>query len=142
MKKSIVVFSLFTLFVFTANAQKIDASKVPASVKASFEKQFPGISPKWEMENGKYEAGFKSNGKIMSALFETNGALSETEVDIKTDELPVGVLAYVKEHYSGKSIKESAKITKADGTVNYEAEVDGKDIIFDSTGKFLKEIKN
>ncbi len=142
MKKSIVVFSLFALFVFIANAQKIDASKVPASVKESFEKQFPGISPKWEMEKGKYEAGFKSNGKTMSALFETNGALSETEVDIKTAELPVGVLAYVKEHYSGKSIKESAKITKADGTVNYEAEVDGKDVIFDSTGKFLKEIKN
>jgi len=25
--------------------------------------------------------------------------------------------------------------------VNYEAEVDGKDVIFDATGKFLKEMK-
>jgi hypothetical protein len=35
-----------------------------------------------------------------------------------------------------------AKITKADGTVNYEAEVDGKDVIFNSIGKFLKEAKD
>ena len=57
-------------------------------------------------------------------------------------ELPEAVLSYVKEHYKGKVIKEGAKITKADGTVNYEAEVSGKDVIFDSNGKFIKEAKD
>ncbi len=35
-------------------------------------------------------------------------------------------------------MKEAAVIVKANGEVNYEGEVNGKDVIFDSTGKFLK----
>ena len=127
---------------FSACAQKLDAPKVPAAVKAAFTKQFPGVTVKWEKEDGKYEAGFKQNGNTMSALFEANGTMTESEMDMKVTDLPANVLAYVKEHYRGKSIKEGAKITKADGTVNYEAEVDGKDVIFDATGKFLKEVKD
>ena len=127
---------------FSACAQKIDASKVPAAVKTAFAKQYPGVSVKWEKENGKFEAGFKQNGNIMSALFEANGTMTESEMDIKVADLPAAVLSYVKGHYKGKSIKEGAKITKADGTVNYEAEVDGKDVIFDAAGNFLKEVKD
>ena len=127
---------------FSACAQKLDASKVPAVVKASFAKQYPGATAKWEKEDGKYEAGFKKDGNSMSALFEANGTMTESEMDIKVADLPATVLAYVKEHYKGKSIKEGAKITRADGAVNYEAEVDGKDVIFDAAGKFMKEVKD
>ena len=131
------------VFVTTsACAQKLDASKVPAAVKASCAKQYPGIAVTWEKEDGKYEASFKQNGNAISAMFEPNGTFTESEVDIKVAELPATVLAYVKEHYKGKTIKEGAKITKADGTVNYEAEVNGKDVIFDASGKFLKEMKD
>lgn len=140
--KKIMMMGIFAIAIaFSANAQKLEASQVPAAVKASFAKQYPGAIAKWEKEDGKYEAGFKKDGSSMSALFEANGKMTESEVDIKVGELPVTVLTYIKEHYKGKSIKEGAKITKADGTVNYEAEVDGKDIMFDAAGKFLKEVK-
>ena len=134
--------ALIAAIGFSACAQKIDASKVPAPVKAAFAKKYPGVTVKWEKEDGKYEAGFKQDGNTMSALFEANGTMTESEMDIKVTDLPASVLAYVKDHYKGKSIKEGAKITKADGTVNYEAEVDGKDVIFDVNGKFLKENKD
>ena len=124
---------------FSACAQKIDAAKVPAAVKASFAKQYPGITNTWEKEGEKYEAGFKKDGNTMSALFETNGTMTESEVDIKVSALPAKVLTYVKENYKGKSIKEGAIITKADGTLTYEAEVDGQDLIFDKNGNFLKK---
>jgi Putative beta-lactamase-inhibitor-like, PepSY-like len=142
MKKLMIMAALAAIVVFSATAQKLDAAKVPAAVKAAFAKQYPGAVAKWEKEDGKYEAGFKQNGSNMSALFEANGIITESEMDIKVADLPATVLAYVKEHYSGKKIKEGAKITKADGTVNYEAEVDGKDVIFDANGKFLKEMKD
>jgi Putative beta-lactamase-inhibitor-like, PepSY-like len=141
MKKLMIMTALAAVFGFAANAQKTDAAKVPAAVKAAFAKQYPGAVAKWEKEEGKYEAGFKQNGNTMSALFEANGTMIESEMDIKETDLPATVLAYVKEHYNGKKIKEGAKITKADGTVNYEAEVAGKDVIFDAKGKFLKEVK-
>ena len=141
--KKIMMIAVFSVSIaFSACAQKLDASKVPAAVKASFAKQYPGVTAKWVKEDGKYEAGFKKDGNSMSAMFEANGTMTESEMDIKVADLPATVLAYVKEHYKGKSIKESAKITKADGTVNYEAEVDGKDVIFDATGKFIKEVKD
>jgi len=142
MKKIMILFVFAAAFAGNAGAQKLDASKVPAAVKAAFSKQYPGTAVKWEMEDGKYEASFKQNGNSMSVLYEANGTMTESEVDIKTTALPAAVQAYIKEHYKGKAIKEGAKITKADGTVNYEAEVDGKDVIFDAAGKFLKEVKD
>lgn len=142
MKKIMMMAVLAMSIGFTACAQKLKEADVPFAVKASFAKQYPGTTAKWEKEDGKYEAGFKKDGNNMSALFEANGTMTESEVDIKVADLPATVLAYVKDHYKGKSIKEGAKITKADGTVNYEAEVDGKDVIFDAGGKFLKEVKD
>jgi len=142
MKKMIIMSALFATIGFAACAQKLDASKVPAAVKAAFAKQYPGITAGWEKEDGNYEVNFKQNGNTMSALYEANGTLTETEMDIKVSDLPATVQSYIKEHYKGKTVKEAAKITKADGTVNYEAEVSGKDVIFDAAGKFIKEAKD
>ncbi len=142
MKKLLMVATLATSISLIACAQKLDASKVPAAVKGAFTKQYPGVTAKWEKEDGKYEAGFKQGGNTMSATFEAGGAFTESEMDIKVAGLPAEASSYIKEHYKGKSIKEAAKITLANGAVNYEAEVDGKDVMFDANGKFLKEIKN
>ena len=140
--KKIVTFSAYIIaIIFAASAQKIAAGKVPTSVKTSFTKQFPGVATKWEKENGKYEASFKKDGNTMSALFEKNGTMTESETDIKVSALPAAVLAYVKANYKSETIKGAAKITKSDGTIMYEAEVDGKDVIFDSNGKFVKVMK-
>ena len=78
----------------------------------------------------------------MSVLITPAGVITETEMDIKISTLPAVVQNYLKEHYTGKEIKEAAKITKADGTINYEAEVGGTDIIFGADGKFIKETKD
>lgn len=123
----------------SASAQKLAASKVPDAVKSSFSNKYPGVTTAtWEKEGVKYEAGFKKNNHTMSALFEANGTMTESEVAIKVSDLPPAVITYVKEQYKGKTIKEGAQITKADGTINFEAEVDGKDVIFDAKGNFLK----
>jgi hypothetical protein len=141
MKKTIIVLAI-ACSAMAVQAQKISADKVPAVVKAAFEKQHPGKAVKWEIEDGKYEAGFKNNGAATSILYDANGTATETEVDIKASALPAAVIQYVKTHYAGKSIKEGAKITKADGTINYEAEVNKTDLVFDKDGKFLKEVKD
>ncbi len=142
MKKAMLVAVVSTALALNACAQKLKESEVPAAVKVSFAKQYPGITAKWEKEDGKYEAGFKKEGKNTSVLYEANGTMTEIETDITVKELPAQVVTYVKEHYSGQRIKEAAKITKADGTINYEAEVNSKDLIFDESGKFLKEVKD
>ena len=141
MKKQILSLALIAIMGFSAHAQKIAAARVPAAVKATFLKQFVGATAKWEKEDGQYEAVFKMDEKEMSALFSTDGKMTESEVSMQPTELPTKILTYVKKNYKGKKIKTAAKITKADGTVNYEAEVSGLDVMFDADGKFLKEMK-
>ncbi|MBB5396474.1 PepSY-like domain-containing protein [Mucilaginibacter sp. AK015] len=121
-------------------AQHINSTQVPAAVKASFEKAYPGVKTvKWEKEKGDFEAGFKQRANEMSAVFKADGKQTESEMEIKTAALPAGIVTYVKQNYKGAAIKEAAKITKTTtGEVNYEAEVKGKDLLFDSTGKFIK----
>lgn len=142
MKKKVLFLSIITGLFFSANAQKLTAAKVPTAVKAAFAKQFPGAIAKWEKEDGNYEAASKKGTNEMSALFSADGTMTESEVSIKPEALPAKVLTYVKQNYKGKKIKTAAKITMADGTVNYEAEVNGVDVIFDADSKFLKEVKD
>ena len=115
-------------------------TNVPSSVQSSFTKLFPGITvKKWDKEEGKYEANFTKEGKQMSAVFDANGNLEETETVITVDKLPASVVPYVKEHYKGSKIEEAAMVLKSNGDKVYEAEIKGKDLLFDAKGKFLKE---
>jgi len=139
MKKLMLLAMLF--IVFGACAQKINTSKLPAAVTASFAKHYPGVTAKWEKEEGKFEANFKLNGKEASAVFDASGVMEESEIEINNSELPAAAAEYIKAHYKGITVKELAKITKTNGEVNYEAEIKGKDLIFDAAGKFLKEVK-
>ncbi len=140
--KKILIAGLFSAgAAFTANAQYLKPSEVPAAVKKSFHASHSGNAVKWEKENGKYEAGFKRNGMDVSILYKADGTLIETETDIKILSLPAAVLSYMKSHYAGQKIKEAAKTIAADGTVTYEAEIEEIDVIFDGAGKFLKELK-
>ncbi|NLR82426.1 PepSY-like domain-containing protein [Chitinophaga eiseniae] len=126
------------LLSMPAFAQKISESKVPAAVKAAFSSKFPAATGvKWEMEQKNYEAGFKENHQHISAVFDTKGTWMETETPIPATDLPEAARKYIARHYKGIRMKETARIEKADGTVNYEAEISGKDIIFDSKGTLL-----
>jgi hypothetical protein len=139
--KTILTLVVIVFAALSSSAQKTDVSKVPVTVKNAFEKAYPGVTAKWEKEDGNYEVSFKQSGSDMSVVIDAKGSILQTEMGISSTKLPSSALDYVKAHYKGKNIKESAKITKADGTVNYEAQVAGKDVIFDANGKFLKEVK-
>ncbi len=137
--KKLVFLLAAVISLSCSNAQKV----VPAAVKAGFQKQFPGAeNVKWEKENGNYEANFELKEEEYSALLDVSGNTVETEVEIELSDLSATLKEYVAKNYPGKKIKEAAKITDAKGVVTYEAEVDGKDLIFDNSGNFLKEVKD
>ena len=135
MKKVLVLFVALGFAVSASYAQKVKASQVPAAVKAAFAKKHAGLSKvSWEMEKSDYEAGFSLNGKETSEVYTEKGVLVESEVEIKVSELPDAVKMKLK----GQKVKEAAKITKANGTIVYEAEVKGKDLLFDAQGNAVK----
>ena len=141
MKKLLVFFGV--ALAVSACGQKLKESEVPVAVKEAFHKQFTQVKEiKWEKENDKLEVNFEQNDQEMSAVFTSAGVLEETEVEIKKDELPASVVTYISQNYKGSKIKEAARITKANGEVNYEAEVKDNDLIFDPNGNFLKSVKD
>jgi hypothetical protein len=141
MKKILLITLVF--MNIHVSAQKISASKVPALVKSAFARDYPKVSKvKWEKENGNYEANFTQNNTKMSATFEEHGGWLETETTIDVNSLPVSITDYVAKNYKGEKIKEAAKLKMANGDNNYEAEVKGMDLIFDTNGKFIKSAKD
>jgi hypothetical protein len=139
MKKSFIALIVIGGFCLNGFGQKLNDSEVPAIVKATFTKNYPGAMASWENKKGNYEAGFKKNGKAMSALFEPGGTLLEWEVIIKESELPAAAKTYIETNYKNKRVREYAKTTKTDGTISYEAEADGMDLSFDSSGHLLRK---
>ena len=128
----------FLGITISACAQK----NIPTVVKNAFAKEYPGVKAKWDKEGDKYEAGFKMKESTMSVLYNAKGMAEETEMDMKADMLPAAVKATLAKDYKNMKIAEAAKITKADGTVMYEAEIKGKDYLFTPEGKFIKAVKD
>ncbi len=138
MKK--IIFAVTLLITLTVTAQK---SGAPAAATNAFAKAYPAATKvKWEKEDGNYEVSFVDKGNEMSAVYTAKGVLQETEHEMKVTELPAQVSVYMKEHYKGIVVKSAAKITKADGSINYEAAIKGKDVLFNANGKFIKEAKD
>ncbi len=142
MKKSVIIL-VALLISAVAYSQKVKEKDVPDAVKTAFKAAYPNAEDvKWEKEDANYEVEFELNDVDYSALFDANGTLLETEMEIETSQLPQQVIEYMKTHYTDKKIKEAAKITDAKGTVTYEVEIKGKDVMFDANGNFIKEIKD
>lgn len=142
LKKNIYGFLFFVFILNTTEAQKVNSRLVPEIVKNSFSNQFPGIKVSWENEGGNYEAGFVQNKVTMSAVFNEQGQLLETEKEIPVSALPAEIRSYVDIHYKGSVIKEAAIISKPDGEIMFEAAIKGKDLLFTDKSKFIKESRD
>lgn len=123
-----------------AKAQDLKSSGVPAVVKSALIKKYPAaVKATWEKEKGNFEANWGGkSGEDMSVQFTPTGNFLEQVAAISPSKLPAGVAAYVKQHYNGAKINEAGKITDAKGNTMFEAEVKGKDLVFDEKGNFLK----
>ena len=120
-------------------AQEIRESEVPEAVKSAMKKNYSSVKvTTWEKEDGYYEAGFTVDKIKNSVLLDDKGTIKESEKEIPVGDLPKGVAEYVKKHHPSEKIIGAAKITDSKGVITYEAEIKGKDLFFDSNGKFIK----
>jgi hypothetical protein len=128
------------LLSISSAAQRIKTVDVPAAVKSALQHGYPSASDvSWERENGNYEANWGgASHEEHSVLFSPAGAFVEQVEVMPVAQLPPGVRDYIRSHYPGAKIKEAGKVTDAQGRTRYEAEVKGKDLLFDDKGNFLK----
>ena len=142
MKKRLLLSILSAVIIAgTALAQDLKEKDVPATVKAAFSKKYPDAKKvSWEKEKGNYEANWGGkSGEDNSALFSPSALFVEIVVAMPVNQLPAAVADYVSKHYKGAVIKEAGKITDASGKHMFEAEIKGKDLVFDEKGVFIKE---
>lgn len=136
MKRTISMIAIAITITTGVFAQKMSSEKVPVAVKAAFTREYAeATGVKWDKEKSDYEASFKMKGEDLSVLFSSEGKVIETEKGIAITELPTSVQTALK----GKKIKEAAIITK-NGKTYYEAEVGGKDHLFDAQGKAVEKL--
>ncbi|MBY0347574.1 MAG: hypothetical protein GTN67_01120 [Hydrotalea flava] len=142
MKMYLFSTALLGLTVISCSAQDLKKSEVPQQVQNACAQKFPESSHAkiaWEKEKGNYEANWGGrSGEDNSALFSPAGMFIEIVKAIPVSQLPAGVAQYVQAHEHGAKIKEAGLVTDAKGMVTYEAEIKGKDLIFDKAGKFIK----
>ena len=140
--KNIFLLSLsVAALISNALAQDIKTKDVPAVVKSALAKKYPSATKvSWEKEKGNYEANWGGkSGEDTSVQFTPAGNFVEEVNAIAVSQLPAAVSEYVKAHYIGAKIREAGKVTDAKGTKMFEAEIKGKDLIFDENGKFIKQ---
>ena len=137
MKKVFISYLMVICLILGVSAQK--SITVPSVVKQALVKKFPEASKvTWEKEKGNYEANWGGkSGEDHSAMFTPSGDFVEIVNAIPVNSLPASVAPYVKAHFNGAKISEAGKVTDAKGKQTYEAEVNGKDLIFDLSGKYL-----
>jgi len=136
--------AVLTISVVTGcDAQKMKESEVPATVVSAFHKAYPEVKEyTWYNKDGNYESEYEVGEMEAAVVFNATGDVVETEIEIPVANLPAAVSTYVSKNYSGAKIKEASEITDAKGVKTYEAEIKGKDLVFDANGGFLKEEKD
>ena len=137
MKKTFL-FLIICLGTFASIGQRLNHTAVPGQVKKVFTKIYPNTQVTWQKEEGNYEANFLRAGKKMSTVINDNGNIIETQVQIGLSQLPSRIKNYINLNYKNAPIKEAAKITKANGVVNYEAEINQGTLLFDAAGNFTR----
>jgi|SRR6185312_8363979 len=130
----------FLLTGSAVNGQDLKNKDVPAVVKSALQKNYPQAkNVSWEKEKGNYEANWGGkSGEDNSVQFTPAGAFIEIVRAIPVTDLPKSAIDYIHKNYRGAKITEAGKVTDALGKLSYEAEVHGKDILFDENGNFLK----
>jgi hypothetical protein len=142
MKKILGITAILFALSSTTFAQENEANEhinVPAAVKTALHEKYPQATKVgWEKENGNYEANWGGkDGEANSVQFTPSGNFIEIVEEIPVSQLPSNVSSYVKSHYH-TTVSEAGKVTDAKGKTSYEAEVHGKDVIFDQNGNFVK----
>jgi len=127
---------------------RVSLSKLPPKVLAAAKERFPGakfIKAEKEMEDGKleYEIVLEHQGQRLEAEFTPEGEYLETEVSIKTEDLPRPVTASLQGKYAGAVYRHAGKVTKKDGQIVYEVVVsltDGRrgEVVVSPAGKILE----
>lgn len=137
--------SIICIVLLAACNQAAKTREVPTNISEAFIKLHPNATIlKWNDEHPIWEAKYQDGEEKGAISFNAKAEVTETELVISENLLPNASVIpdYIKTHYPNEKIKGCEKIAKADGTIIYEIQITGKEIVFDGSGKYLSEEKD
>jgi hypothetical protein len=135
-------FALLIVVVLSACNEDNTRRSAPDNIVSAFKKIHPNAAiEKWNDEPPIWEAKYKDGDEKGAVSFDKDAIVTETELVIEENQLPnhPAIPDYIAAHYTEEKIQRCEKVTKADGTITYEIQITGKEIIFDKDGKYLNE---
>ena len=139
--KNIII--LFLLFGFgNMQAQKLLANEVPKAVVAAFKKANPAVTKfEWNKDKTRYQVRYVAEKRQRILTYTPSGTLVALDGKVAIATLPPGVKIYLDKNYADRAVDKVTKMTKLDGSVNYNVEVSKIDLYFDAKGNYLKSVK-
>jgi len=114
--------------------------KPDARIVAAFKTMHPSATvERWLDEPPNWEAKYTDGSEHGAVSFDATGKVVETELVIPAEALPTAAGEHIKEHYPAERVQGVERITRMNGTVTYEVQVTGKELVFDADGRFLEE---
>jgi hypothetical protein len=115
---------------------------VPDVVKNENMNRYPDSKTQqitWETENGNYEANWGGqDGEANSVAYTPTGTFVEIVKAIPVTQLPQSANNYINQNYKTPQFGDIGKVLDAKGKTSYEVEINGKALIFDANGNFVK----
>jgi hypothetical protein len=143
MKK--ILIPIISILQLAACSQSSKTPEVPGNISEAFTLLHPTATIlKWNDEPPIWEAKYEDGEEEGAVSFNDQAEVVETELVISENELPNApkIPDYIKANYRSGKIQGCEKITKQDGTIIYEIQITGKEIVFDAEGKYLSEEKD
>ncbi len=141
--KKIILVLLICLISSLAFTQKMQSTaQVPSKIESAFKKMYPkAIIQKWNDESPIWEVKYVNGAEKGAVSFNADAKVVEMELVIQEGQLPANrsIQKYITRFYPKEQIKGFEKITKANGTVTYEIQIEGKELVFDAKGNFKEE---
>lgn len=135
-------FAIAFFLLIGISCQNPKKREAPKKIKEAFFKTHPNATiTKWNDEPPMWEAKYKDGDEEGAVSLDPEGKVTETELVIKENQLPNPemIQRYIKENYPSEDPNHFEKVAKLDGTITYEIQITGMELVFDHNGKFLTE---
>ncbi len=139
--KNLFLLAFFLFSVSASFAGDLNASDVPANVKACVDSVFPKSTVvRWELEKGRYEAWVKKKDQEVAASVLPNGQLFAMIKSIQAKDLPKTTQEFIKKTAKLEEVREAEEIlyTRVNRTF-YMAKYKGFKYNFDDKGNFMSK---
>lgn len=140
------IIALFLVATTVVMAQDINSSEVPEAVTKAFNEEHPDAGDiEWERSMENYKVEFDIGRMEHEIWYSASGTVLQKEIEITEADLPQAIRDIINEKYPGYAV-DDVEMKWQDNTTTYQVELEkGKeewDIIFDSNGKILQELRD